>query len=127
MELTLVVVCGLPGAGKSTLVAKLEASDADGDFVFESIAFDDLFRERRVYDGGAEFDPVEWKTSQIEMAARIRSRITQKRDVGNDKRLVLLVDDNFPYRSQRKRYTQLAADGTSADWVSSIWTIYRVR
>lgn len=120
MEPTLVLVCGLPGAGKSSLVEALAAETNAERFVCERISFDDLFRQQRRpagdADADAEFDPEQWKRSQTEMAARVRVRLAQWQQrqpaAGADaKQLVLLVDDNFALRSQRKRFAQLAADG----------------
>lgn len=121
MEPTLVLVCGLPGAGKSTLAAKLVAETVEDRLVCERITFDDLFQQWRGQaeaDADVDFDPSQWKACQGEMATRVRVRLAQWRqqqaasDRG-EKQLVLLVDDNFPYRSQRKRFFQLAADGKS--------------
>jgi predicted kinase len=118
MEPMLVLVCGLPGAGKSSLVAAL-ASERNGERLeCERISFDDLFRQQRrpTTDADGEFDPEQWKRSQGEMAARVCVQLAQWQQqqpaTGTDaKRFVLLVDDNFALRSQRKRFAQLAADG----------------
>eukprot|EP00644_Phytophthora_capsici_P004152 jgi/Phyca11/109662/e_gw1.17.588.1 len=91
----LVLVCGLPGAGKTTLVKQLVATACSiSSRLHERISFDDLYEQHVTAEGKpGEFDPEKWKMCQQDML----------------KRLVLLVDDNFQYRSLRKRFFHLTA------------------
>lgn len=107
----LVLVCGLPGAGKSTLVrALVEASTSEQ--VREWVAFDDLFERFGGY--ASTFNPAEWKKCQIEMVSRVQSRLMHWKETSSRetsvrcRNQVLFVDDNFQYRSQRKRFFHLA-------------------
>ncbi|CAI5734387.1 unnamed protein product [Hyaloperonospora brassicae] len=114
----LVLVCGLPAAGKTTLVKQLVATRTTWpSLIYERMSFDDLY-EHQVSEIGissqpSEFDAGAWKTSQQEMVRRASERLQEHASTKTDeskRRLVLLVDDNFPYRSQRKRYFHLATD-----------------
>ncbi|EEY69417.1 uncharacterized protein PITG_05651 [Phytophthora infestans T30-4] len=87
-DAVLVLMSGLPGAGKTTLVKHLVASSTTLSRLYERISFDDLYEQMAT--STVEFDPDQWNASQ----------------------LVLLVDDNFQYRSQRKRFYQLAVEQT---------------
>ena len=118
----LVLVCGLPAAGKTTLVKQLVATrNTSSSLVYERMSFDDLYYEHQVSGIGisskpSEFDGGTWKTSQQEMVRRASERLQEHASTETDglkRQLVLLVDDNFPYRSQRKRYFHLATDRTT--------------
>jgi tRNA uridine 5-carbamoylmethylation protein Kti12 len=111
-DAVLVLVCGLPAAGKTTLVKRLVASSDTRSRLYERVSFDDLFE-----DAGCkpvEFDPERWKACQQEMAVRVSQRIEEQTTsaTGNatTQQLVLLVDDNFQYRSLRKRFFNLATE-----------------
>lgn len=116
----LLLVCGLPGAGKTTLARRaaeqqaVVASAAASDWRLQRLSFDDLFRADTV--DGDEFDPVMWKRCQREMAERVRSSQAQAQEssTASGQRVVLLVDDNFQLRSLRKRFARLATEGAQA-------------
>ncbi|KUF86957.1 L-seryl-tRNA(Sec) kinase [Phytophthora nicotianae] len=62
----------------------------------------------------AEFDPEQWKVCQRDMVVRVTRRLEELKASDTSKaatpQLVLLVDDNFQYRSQRKRFFQLSTE-----------------
>ncbi|GLD93113.1 hypothetical protein PINS_up001705 [Pythium insidiosum] len=123
-DATILLVCGLPGAGKTTLLRSLTTAVHDGSmdtlpsspsppslssFHVETICFDELFAaESR--PNAAVFDPSQWKQTQELMVQHVERLVVRHRDdpQADSRRLVLLVDDNFPYRSQRKRFFRLA-------------------
>ncbi|KAG6590682.1 L-seryl-tRNA(Sec) kinase [Phytophthora cinnamomi] len=112
----LVLVCGLPAAGKTTLVKHLVNTGNTASRLYERISFDDVYEEMVGNDGdgkASEFNPGKWKESQQAMVARVTERLEDQSasasDNGTTQQLVLLVDDNFQYRSQRKRFFHLAA------------------
>ena len=118
-DAVLVLVCGLPAAGKTTLVKQLVASGNTSSRLYERLSLDDLHEQQAIDDGiskPAEFDPNIWKASQHEMVLRVRNRLIENASAARGEsriQLVLLVDDNFPYRSQRKRYFHLATERTA--------------
>ncbi|RLN74969.1 hypothetical protein BBJ28_00009527 [Nothophytophthora sp. Chile5] len=119
----LVLLCGLPAAGKTTLARRFTAAGSSSTRRFDRISFDDLYYASSTSKTGilpVDFDPERWKSCQKEMARRVRRCVEQQRTaagttdkaIAEDERqqLVLLIDDNFQYRSLRKRFFQLAAD-----------------
>lgn len=119
-DAVLLLVCGLPGAGKSTLAhhvaATAHASPAlhSRQCVIELLSFDELFVHAASSDNDSKFDPAVWKQCQRLMAERVRawhhSALTHQQSDASRRQLVLLVDDNFQYRSLRKRFAHLAAE-----------------
>ncbi|KAF4042261.1 ATPase family associated domain-containing protein 33 [Phytophthora infestans] len=114
-DAVLVLMSGLPGAGKTTLVKHLVASSTTLSRLYERISFDDLYEQMAT--STVEFDPDQWKYCQQEMMVQVSRRIKELLkipvgDTGSASQLVLLVDDNFQYRSQRKRFYQLAVEQT---------------
>ncbi|KAJ0409749.1 hypothetical protein ATCC90586_001062 [Pythium insidiosum] len=129
-RVTIVLVCGLPGAGKTTLVrspatsghgfasatAAIDAAEQTptpplfcGARV-EVLCFDDMFAAES--SGAAAFDPLGWKRTQERMIDHAQRRILAHHTAPSPGggRLVLFIDDNFPLRSQRKRFFRLAQD-----------------
>lgn len=108
----LVLVCGLPAAGKTTLVKRLVNNGSTASRLYERISFDDIYEHAAANDEDREFDPDKWKASQQAMVLRVTERLEQQsattREKETTQQLVLLVDDNFQYRSLRKRFFQLA-------------------
>ncbi|KAK1939382.1 L-seryl-tRNA(Sec) kinase [Phytophthora citrophthora] len=109
----LVLVCGLPAAGKTTLVKQLVATRSDSR-LHERISFDDLYEQQVTADEkSVEFDPENWKMCQQEMLLRVSNRLEKQNDSvrrNESTQLVLFVDDNFQYRSLRKRFFNLATE-----------------
>ncbi|KAG1708413.1 hypothetical protein DVH05_025092 [Phytophthora capsici] len=110
----LVLVCGLPGAGKTTLVKQLVATACSiSSRLHERISFDDLYEQHVTAEGKpGEFDPEKWKMCQQDMLKRVSNRLKEQNDPvhrNECNQLVLLVDDNFQYRSLRKRFFHLTA------------------
>ncbi|TYZ61428.1 hypothetical protein PybrP1_005442 [[Pythium] brassicae (nom. inval.)] len=117
MQVVLVLLCGLPGAGKTSLARTLErhaGADRQADCRVQRLSFDDLFRAE---SQDAAFEPMLWKHCQGEMATRVREwrAAHASKALNASERLVLLVDDNFQYRSLRKRFARLASEGMSTD------------
>jgi len=107
----LLVLCGLPGAGKSTLAKSLaHTGDACGMRV-TCIHFDDWMhvgQEGTGRDGGGPpvFDPVVWKSARslcMEAAAEALGRNSD----------VVILDDTMHYTSMRLRCWKLARERAS--------------
>lgn len=114
-DAVLVLVIGLPAAGKTTFVKTLAAKDRSGLRLYDHISFDDLYRQMAGEDANSQlvdFDPKRWKFCQREMAVLVSKRLQEQNELvkrdKNTPQLVLLVDDNFQYRTLRKRFFQLA-------------------
>ncbi|ETP47099.1 hypothetical protein F442_06759 [Phytophthora nicotianae P10297] len=112
-----VLVSGLPAAGKTTLAKHLAAHSSTPSRLYERISFDDLYDQMASEDTSskpAEFDPEQWKACQRDMVVRVTRRLEELKASDMSKaatpQLVLLVDDNFQYRSQRKRFFQLSTE-----------------
>ncbi|ETL42727.1 hypothetical protein L916_06534 [Phytophthora nicotianae] len=116
-DAVLVLVSGLPAAGKTTLAKHLAAHSSTPSRLYERISFDDLYDQMASEDTSskpAEFDPEQWKVCQRDMVVRVTRRLEELKASDMSKaatpQLVLLVDDNFQYRSQRKRFFQLSTE-----------------
>lgn len=114
----LVLVCGLPAAGKTTLVKHLVTTcNTSSTRLYQGISLDDLY-EQQSENGdtrSTEFDPSTWKTCQKEIVLRVAKCIKDymsTRCSESTHQLVMLIDDNFQYRSQRKRFFHVATNGT---------------
>jgi len=68
-----VLVCGLPGAGKSTLVreAKLTVPCTINKVVIYTLAQDEIYERFRIGTSHAQFSPDEWKKSREELVKTV--------------------------------------------------------
>lgn len=82
--------------------------------VIECFRFDDLYATGARSAATEPFDPVLWKATQEEMAVAVTARLSRHRQDAPDSVLLLLIDDNFHYRSMRKRFWQVANEGGSS-------------
>lgn len=124
----MLVLCGLPGAGKSTLVNKLLAQQQQQNFsgiiragddgamncLFDSVCFDDLLHNMTNSATTSKssidsFLPEVWKKAQQMMTRRVQERIFS---MPTDRQSILLVDDNFHLSSLRKRMYHIAQQGS---------------
>ena len=112
--MTIAVVClmGLPGAGKSSLVRQLHSSKIlfdrlrrltnSSSLMIEFISFDEIERGG-VSRNDYQFSAPAWQQSRLiarDRISRIRSEFS---DSSSIERLILL-DDNFFYKSMRKQF-----------------------
>ena len=130
-----VVLCGLPGAGKSTLCKKI--SHCSKSITFVHVNFDELLPRAVVKEliENATSDKGSWKDYRgyiKKLIARKVAEFVEKKNeedlakipvelkkvfeekwiINDRKKLIVLIDDNMYYRSMRYEYFQLARDYT---------------
>ena len=109
------VMCGLPGAGKSTLARALDARGrarrgVDASVVW--VCFDAIERETRGREGGGEWDRDAWRRGRAAAKARLRAAI--ERGVAGEGETVVIVDDNMYYSGMRYEVFREARDRGAA-------------
>lgn len=118
------VLCGLPGAGKSTLARRLAQSSAthiDGELQVEvhHISFDDVdiggvvAASSEVEEVAIDFEADRWCRSRALALLEVERRIDESRQTNNSigtcvSRRLIVVDDNMYYRSMRHQCYLLA-------------------
>lgn len=107
----IVLVMGIPGVGKSTLIRALLATEMASE-TFTHIEFDSLYNAD--VQGGGGFSPQQWKSTREKMLSIVQSKFSD-----SDTPVTVIVDDNFQYRSMRLQYARLAAECSA-----SFCTIY---
>ncbi|KAL1499903.1 hypothetical protein AB1Y20_012586 [Prymnesium parvum] len=106
----LVLLCGLPAAGKSSLAAWVVAHARElarrlrRGVTVRHVSFDAVMAAVEAEAGAAEFDPALWH----EARERVRRARTARWGRGAPRLEVVLLDDNMHYRSMRRAYYQLA-------------------
>eukprot|EP00056_Hartaetosiga_gracilis_P006173 m.93782 g.93782 ORF g.93782 m.93782 type:complete len:297 (-) comp12399_c0_seq1:785-1675(-) len=121
--MAVVVVCGLPGSGKSYLSSLLMAycsqqqqplttsSELKG-FEWERVDFDDICApvspssQENNNIGGRECDEIPWKLKRRRAIAIVEQLIS----TNLKKRVVVVVDDTFHLRSMRRELYQIARE-----------------
>ena len=133
----LLTMCGLPGAGKSTL-ARAVAARAESDGIRVSlVSFDDV--ERRLASEKSEasasrgddaggptpgFDAATWKAARLEALATVERLLLSEAEasVGEDgggekdhrRRALIIADDNFYYAGMRQQCHRVARRARAA-------------
>eukprot|EP00933_Yihiella_yeosuensis_P041726 TRINITY_DN3612_c1_g5_i2.p1 TRINITY_DN3612_c1_g5~~TRINITY_DN3612_c1_g5_i2.p1 ORF type:complete len:327 (-),score=73.61 TRINITY_DN3612_c1_g5_i2:187-1167(-) len=112
----LLLVCGLPGCGKSTfcksLIARAEQEkQLLGACQWRHLCYDEVEMELRG-QGSTHFDPDTWRESRVKAAQAI-AEIFENHEKSNEsldekERLIVLLDDNMYYRSMRKQWYHFA-------------------
>lgn len=104
----LVILCGLPGSGKTTLATALMNLSKDlDDAAVHKLSFDDEYERQR--PSADEFDPVAWHKSRhvcVEEVKQILGASVEPTCM----RKVIFVDDNMYYASMRREFYKLARD-----------------
>lgn len=101
-----VLVCGLPAAGKSTLCRALD-SRLRCQFSachVEHLSFDEVLAQDG--DSEASFSPERWRESRGRAVQACESFL-QRPIAGDQVSSVLILDDNFYYRSMRRQFVRL--------------------
>ena len=125
----LLTMCGLPGAGKSTL-ARAVAARAESDGIRVSlVSFDDIERrlatEKSEASGDWGFDAATWKAARVEALATVERLLLCEaeaenvdEDGGGEKdhrrRALIIADDNFYYAGMRQQCHRMALRARAA-------------
>ena len=133
----LLTMCGLPGAGKSTL-ARAVAARAESEGIRVSlVSFDDVERRlasekseasaSRGYDAGGStpgFDAATWKAAHLEALTTVERLLLSEAEasVGEDgggekddrRRALIIADDNFYYAGMRQQCNRIARRARAA-------------
>jgi len=104
-----VLLCGLPGSGKTYISTVLSSIISKSDVDVSIIRSDDiehsLAADLAHGDGGGAYDPQIWKDAQHKtMDTLVTSMMTNH----TERHHIYIIDDNMAYRSMRKRYVRLA-------------------
>jgi len=112
MTVAVILVIGLPGAGKSTLCKQLQQSHAlhrnlvrmsgKDPVTIRWISFDKIEKEDFGNVQDSEFDAIRWKTAR----AHVQQMVSELRESAPESTSleVVLLDDNFYYNSMRKKF-----------------------
>jgi len=102
----IVLFCGLPGSGKTTLIQSLCVlwNQDYPTVVVKSCTMDELSVKE-----GQSFDPEVWKSARAESRCFVRESLQQQ-----NQRCLVFIDDTVFYRSMRKEYFQIATSMNSA-------------
>ena len=106
----IVLLCGLPGSGKSTILRELSKRFGDTDVCFLPLIFDDLL-SAKLRETSSPWSPDAWRHARIslmkrcELLARAPLTLPESRDSGSKwVRKLILVEDNFQLRSMRRDF-----------------------
>ncbi|KAF0684416.1 Aste57867_23599 [Aphanomyces stellatus] len=99
------VLCGLPGGGKSTLSRRFAAHFCT--YSVECFCYDDLFVDAAASSPDQPFRPDEWRALRASVLEKLDQRLLALQDTTSTQH-ILVLDDNMYYRSMRKRVFRLA-------------------
>ncbi|CAJ1365384.1 unnamed protein product [Effrenium voratum] len=103
----LLLVCGLPGCGKSTFCKELVARGGEESWQGTSrwihFCYDEV--ERTLRTDESQFDPETWQAARAKISGDVAALLDN-----SDGRIVIVLDDNMYYRSMRKRWYHLCRD-----------------
>jgi tRNA uridine 5-carbamoylmethylation protein Kti12 len=104
----LIVLCGLPGAGKSSFARALQTSTV-GNFpppnsTLHHVCFDELYADTS--NAAASFDRNAWHESR--RVAFDKTTELLQLPIATSSHQIIVVDDNMHLRSMRKPFMQLA-------------------
>ena len=110
----IIVLCGLPGAGKTTLAQSLLTRSTDDELKIQVVSFDKMWHSEaktggKAQDPTVDFDPSVWKSARDKSLQQIAECIDQS-EAQKPKRhkFAIIADDNMYYRSMRHRLFKFA-------------------
>lgn len=114
----LVILCGLPAAGKSTLTSRI-CEKLSSTFGFRTVCFDDSLEQLVSASVEGAFSSEVWHESRARSYQQVHEALLSKPTA--ERREVIVVDDNMHYRSMRKPLLRLALDARAAVLVVHVW------
>lgn len=131
-----VCMCGLPGAGKSTLASLLLENLRSTGLPARVVRFDDALDERLLQRGG--FNAETWRSARNESFEQLAAALCGSCGCGGEgahdceRPLVVLVDDNMQLPSMRREVYVVAREGVfnGDGWIQKrvwglIWIVDR--
>ncbi|OQS00753.1 hypothetical protein THRCLA_05870 [Thraustotheca clavata] len=100
----IVLLCGLPGAGKSTL-SKYILQAFSSSYDIDYLCFDTIFANTS--KDSTEFVPEQWQSSISSIYLHVQQSLQEHIQSTTLTKKIFLLDDNMYYRSMRKKYYQL--------------------
>lgn len=107
-QLCLLAVCGLPAAGKTSVIEQLRAS-LPSQLVCSCVCFDEIEHSKGGLYGSEQavtFDAVAWKKARESAMSKVEQELLSATASSQDR--LVIVDDNMYYRSMRHECLQLA-------------------
>jgi len=97
-----VVLCGLPGSGKTSLAMEITSSLKNFNFDTNHICFDQI--EQSLGNTEINWDVNIWRTTREKVYEQVKELLVEN----GQKARVIILDDNMYYRSMRYTYYKLA-------------------
>lgn len=109
----LLVVCGLPAAGKTSIAGHLRVSPRS-QVVCSCVCFDEVERSKGGLYGSEQaltFDAAAWKKARESAMSQVEQELLSATDSSQDR--LVIVDDNMYYRY---RHTALSSWQVEGNW-----------
>jgi tRNA uridine 5-carbamoylmethylation protein Kti12 len=101
-NINVILICGIPGVGKSTCADKLRTCLLQKDFKIETLNFDKIFLK------DSKIDLSIYNQSRLQLFNTFKTIIHKY--LNTSEKLFILLDDNFYFRSMRKPYYKFIKD-----------------
>ena len=104
----ILLICGLPASGKSTLSRALTQAFQSDHWIVQHLEIDALY-EHSFEDAPPSFSPSHWKAARQQALDQTKTHLARVCS-GSQQRSVLILDDNFYYKSMRKPFLRLTRE-----------------